>query len=98
MNELYVIARRVLLDGIEALGDHRDALILVGAQAIYLRVGESDLAVAPYTTDGDLAIDPRRLSDIPPLEKSLMGAGFPATVGTERRHLGREAHDREQGC
>ena len=34
MDELYVIARRVLLDALEALGEHRDATILVGAQAI----------------------------------------------------------------
>ena len=51
MDELYVMARRVLLDALEALGAHRDAIILVGAQAVYLRVGEADLAVAPYTTD-----------------------------------------------
>ena len=56
MDELYIIARRVLLDALDALGAHRNAVVLVGAQAIYLRVGEADLAVAPYTTDGDLAM------------------------------------------
>ena len=54
----YVAARRVLLDALEALDDHRAALILVGAQAIYMHTGEGDLAVAPYTTDGDIALDP----------------------------------------
>lgn len=73
--ELYVIARRVLLDALDALGAHRDAVVLVGAQAVYLRVGEADLAVAPFTTDGDLAIEPALLGDIPPLEKALMNAG-----------------------
>ena len=76
MDELYVIARRVLLDALEALGAHRDAIVLVGAQAIYLRVGEADLAVAPYTTDGDLAVDPAMLAEIPPLEQALTKAGF----------------------
>ena len=76
MDDLYVAARRVLLDGLEALGVHRGALILVGAQAVYLRVGEGDLAVAPYTTDADLAIDPSRLAEIPPLEQSLRDAFF----------------------
>ncbi len=52
MDELYVVARRVLLDALDALGTHRDAVVLVGAQAVYLRVGEADIAVAPYTTDG----------------------------------------------
>ena len=51
----YVAARRVLLDVLEALNAHRKAVILVGAQAIYLHVGEGDLAVSPYTTDGDLS-------------------------------------------
>lgn len=36
MDELYVLARRVLLDALEALGVHRDVCVLVGAQAIYL--------------------------------------------------------------
>jgi hypothetical protein len=54
----YVRARRVLLDALEALNEHRNAVILVGAQAIYLHVGEGDIAVAVYTTDGDIALDP----------------------------------------
>jgi hypothetical protein len=76
VDELYVVARRVLLDALEALGAHLDAVVLVGAQAIYLRVGEGDLAVAPYTTDGDLAIDPAVLAEIPPIERALTAAGF----------------------
>lgn len=75
------MARRVLLDALEALGPHRDALVLVGAQAVYLRVGEAEFAVAPFTTDGDLAIDPAVLADIPPIEQALLSAGFhPAPV------------------
>jgi hypothetical protein len=58
------------------LGDHRDAMVLVGAQAVYLRVGDADLAMAPYTTDGDLVIDPAILAEIPPLEGALREAGF----------------------
>ncbi len=76
MDELYVLARSVLLNALDALGPHREACVLVGAQAIYLRVGEAGLAVAPFTTDGDLAIDPRRLSDVPPVERGLLAAGF----------------------
>lgn len=75
-DELYVMARRVLLDALDALGHHRDAIVLVGAQAVYLRVGDADLAVTPYTTDGDLVIDPAVLAEIPPLERALMDAGF----------------------
>jgi hypothetical protein len=76
VDELYVIARRVLLDALEALGQHRDATILVGAQAIYLHTGDADLGVAEYTTDADLAFDPDLLAEIPPLEDALEGAGF----------------------
>lgn len=76
VNELYVIARRVLLDALDALGPHRRAIVLVGAQAVYLRVGEADLAIAPFTTDGDLVIDPASLAEIPPLEQVLSQAGF----------------------
>lgn len=73
---LYVLARRVLLDALEALGEQRDALILVGAQAVYLHTGRADLAVAEYTTDGDIAIDPSALRPEPRLEESLTAAGF----------------------
>ncbi len=76
MDELYVIARRVLLDALDALGKHREATILVGAQAIYLHTGDTDLGVAEYTTDADLAFDPDLLAEIPPLEQALEGAGF----------------------
>ncbi len=72
----YVAARRALLDALVALEEQRSAVIVAGAQAIYLRTGQSDLAVAPYTTDGDLAIDPTLLRDAPGLEVAMRGAGF----------------------
>jgi hypothetical protein len=78
VDELYVVARCVLLDALEALGPHRDAIVVVGAQAIYIRAGEADLGVAPYTTDGDLALDPNLLVEIPPLQEALARAGFVA--------------------
>ena len=84
MDELYVVARGVLLDALETLGPHSDAVILVGAHAVYMRVGEGDLAVAPHTTDGDLAIDPARLGEIPPLEQVLAQAGFWPTTPHDR--------------
>jgi hypothetical protein len=77
VDELYILARRVLLNALDALGEHRDAVVLVGAQAIYVRVGDGDLAeVAPFTTDGDLVLDPRRLKEIPPLERAMLESGF----------------------
>jgi hypothetical protein len=73
---LYILARRVLLDALGALGPQRDAITLVGAQAIYLHAGEADLAVAPFTTDGDLLIDPRALRPSPLLGEAMRRAGF----------------------
>lgn len=78
---LYVAARRVLLDALEAIRDHLGALVLVGAQAVYIHAGEADLAVAPTTTDGDLAIDPERLGPKPILEDALTKAGFKCQQG-----------------
>src|SRR5262245_58716126 len=73
---LYVLARAALLDALEALGQQRDAAILVGAQAIYLHTGESDLAVPEYTTDADVVIHPARLHSKPEIEQALTSVGF----------------------
>jgi hypothetical protein len=72
----YVKARRVLLEALACLAPHNDALILVGAQAIYLQVGAGHLAVAPFTTDGDLIIEPAALASAPPIEEALGSGGF----------------------
>lgn len=72
----YVAARGVLLDALAALESHLDAVVLVGAQAVYLRAGAADLAVAPTTTDADLALAPARLADEPLLAEAMRGAGF----------------------
>ena len=74
--DIYTLARRILLDALEVLGPHLPAITLVGAQAIYLRVGEADVAVAPTTTDADLTLDPDRLNSQPALEQLMRQAGF----------------------
>jgi len=80
---LYVRARAALLDAVEALGAHLDAIVLVGAQAVYLHTGASDLRVAEYTTDADFAVSPGELADMPLLGDLLGAAGF-----TAREHPG----------
>jgi hypothetical protein len=75
---LYVLAREVLLDALEALGPHRRSLILVGAQAIYVHTGDADLAVAPFTTDADVVVDPGALASQPILGETLRASGFAA--------------------
>jgi hypothetical protein len=76
----YVGARRALLDALQALRPHINALILVGAQAIYLHTGDGELSVSPTTTDADLAINATLLSDDPNLVRALVEAGFDLVV------------------
>lgn len=76
MNTLYAVARTVLLDALEALDQQRDAVVLVGAQAIYLHTGDADIAVPAFTTDGDLVIEPSRLKGEPKLADAMTRAHF----------------------
>lgn len=74
--DIRVPARRALLDALEALAEHRDAVVLVGAQAIYLYTGDAPIALAESTKDSDLAIHPRKLGDEPLLQDAMNKAGF----------------------
>jgi len=73
---LYVQARAALLDAAEALAAQLDAVVLVGAQAIYVHTGDADLAVAEYTTDADFAVSPVELAAAPLLGELLEASGF----------------------
>jgi len=72
----YVAARSVLLDALEALAEHSGAVVVAGAQAIYMRAGAGVLPIAALTTDADLALDPTLLSPAPDLEAMLEAGGF----------------------
>jgi hypothetical protein len=74
--ELLIAARAALLDALEALAEQRDALILIGAQAIYLHTSDAPVALAEATKDSDLALDPRALHDRPLLDDAMTAAGF----------------------
>lgn len=71
------------MDATDALADHLRAIVLVGAQAIYLHTGEGDLSAAPYTTDADFAADPTDLAGHPLIADLLEAGGF-----TPREHPG----------
>ena len=75
-DSLYVRARAGLLDAAEALATHLDAMVLVGAQAVYMHTGDSDLAVAEYTTEADLAVSPVEIAAAPLLGDLLVASGF----------------------
>jgi hypothetical protein len=74
--EILVAARRALLDAMEALDEQRAAVVLIGAQAIYLHTGGAPVALAEATKDTDLAIDPRVLHDDPLIEEAMRRARF----------------------
>src|SRR5581483_1103488 len=76
IDPLYIVARGVLLDALQALGAQRKAVILIGAQAIYLHTGGIALAVAEYTSDADIALDPAALDPEPEIESTMTAAGF----------------------
>lgn len=75
-DNLIVEARAALLDAIAALEAHKASVILIGAQAIYLRTGNATFALAEATKDSDLAIDTRKLGEDPLLEEAMTSAGF----------------------
>ncbi|HET7443583.1 MAG TPA: hypothetical protein VFJ57_02890 [Solirubrobacterales bacterium] len=76
----YVAARGVLLDALDALGSQTRAMVLAGAQAIYLRTGPESLPIAEYTTDGDLTVEPGALEEAPLLAELMEGADFKLAV------------------
>ena len=89
----YIEARRVLLDALDALRGQLDAVILVGAQAVYVRTEGRLPNYQPFTTDADLVLDPTRLTDRPGLGGEMRDAGF--TLTSERGIW--EARFRRQG-
>lgn len=83
-DQLYVRARAALLDAVEALRPQLSAVVLVGAQAIYLHTGDADLTVAEYTTDADFALSPTDLADTPLLADLLTAHEFTARQQQQR--------------
>ena len=71
-------AREALLDAVDALERHSDAVILVGAQAIYVHTEseEASFALSPFTYDADIVLDPDLLRSSPTIVDAMSGAGF----------------------
>jgi hypothetical protein len=92
-----VEARRVLLDVVTALDPHLDAVVLVGAQAVYLRTEGRIEGYQPFTTDADIVLDPSRLEPTPPLGEAMALAGFTLTdePGIWEARLNRPGFDEE---
>lgn len=87
MPDEVTMARLGLLDALDALEAHLDALIIIGAQAVYLHTGATEIALAEFTTDADVAVDPALLSSDPLVEDAMSAAGFapdprPSAIGS----------------
>lgn len=76
MPDEVTMARLGLLDALEALESHLDALVIIGAQAVYLHTGATEIALAEFTTDGDVAVDPDLLGSDPLVEEAMRAVGF----------------------
>jgi hypothetical protein len=74
--DLLARTRCALLDALEALVEHREAVVVIGAQAVYLHTGGMAVALPEMTKDSDLAIDPRALGRSPLIEEAMRAAGF----------------------
>lgn len=74
--QIAIDARRALLDALVALRPHRDALVLVGSQAIYLHTGDADVPVVTTTKDSDIVVLPARLGGHPLLDELMKAGGF----------------------
>ena len=74
----HINAREALLDVVEALGRHNDAIILVGAQAVYVHTESEDanFALSPFTYDADIVLDPELLGSSPTIIDAMSSAGF----------------------
>ena len=77
---------------LEALKEHINAVIVVGAQAIYLHTGAAPVALAEATKDCDLVLDTRELAPEPLLEDAMRAASpsrdpwrVPPSTGPDRR-------------
>ena len=66
----------MLLDALSGLQAHLSAVVLIGAQAVYLRTAGRLTTYQAFTTDADLVIDPGKLADTPPLGEAMTAARF----------------------
>lgn len=76
VDPMYQQARRVLLDVIANLDGLRRSVVLVGAQAVHLRVADVPSQLVAYTTDGDIAIDPATVAPEPDFAAVMEAAGM----------------------
>lgn len=81
-------SRRALLDAVQALEGQRHALIVVGAQAVYLHTGLEDEAIATETRDSDVVVNPAALEREPLLQEAMEALDSTSISATLSREAG----------
>lgn len=71
-----VEARNTLLVVLQSLEPHRDALVLIGAQAVHERTKGLVDVISTATSDADIGVDPALLATGPDLFEAMLAAGF----------------------
>jgi hypothetical protein len=73
----FLRARRTLITVLRHLAVYReDAIVVAGAQAVYIRTAAEVLPFAPFTFDSDIVLDPRVLDPEPPVAAILASLGY----------------------
>jgi hypothetical protein len=73
----FVRARRTLITVLRHLAVYReDAIVVAGAQAVYIRTAAEAFPFTPFTFDSDIVLDPRVLDPEPPVGSILASLGY----------------------
>ncbi|HEX6685630.1 MAG TPA: hypothetical protein VF062_22835 [Candidatus Limnocylindrales bacterium] len=89
-------SRRAIINVVNVLSVHADALTLVGAHAVLLRTADLDVPQMP-TGDGDLGVTPGLVGDVPSIEAVLAEAGYEHRTTARPGLWGREPYDDPTG-
>jgi hypothetical protein len=89
-------SRRAIIAVVGVLAAHAESLTLVGAHAVLLRTMDLDVPRMP-TGDGDLAVTPGLVADIPSIEALLAEAGYEHRTTARPGLWGREPYDSADG-
>lgn len=75
--EAYALSRRTLVDAVLALHALSPAaFVLVGAHAVHLRAPSNELGLPAFTFDGDITVNPRKITGSRAIRVCLEGVGF----------------------
>ena len=71
-----VSTRNTIIDTLELLAAHREAITLIGSHAVHERTSSLQGVDSTTTKDGDFAVTPELVSDHPAIEETMRSAGF----------------------